>query len=246
MKSDETSYDKSADECGDHDASQGLPPTSSPYSMLPLDGPHEIRLCSVLPDDDGHALRVKLWIAPIEPSVDYSALSYAWGPDNNTTAIVNGRECGVAPNLHACLRLLRNFKVTSPLWIAAICINQDDTDEKGIQASLTPAIHQRASRTFGYISSSLSVPARRLINAMNVFHENISSSESLVTEPCVFRSKIKISKNLMQNFQNEMASSALDAWTGLNNFLYDQYFQRCGDPFNFGQNETTVFVELRS
>lgn len=214
--------------------------------MLPLDGQPAIRLCSVLPDDDDHALRVKLWIVPFGFSLDYSAISYIWGSGDSKTAIVNGERFGVTSNLHDCLRSLRSFKVTSPLWIDAICINQNDRAEKRVQIPLIPAIYQRAIRTFGYIPSRLSLPARRLITAMNVFHKKISSSESLVTEPCVFRSKIKISKKLIQNFENKMASSALDAWTSLNDFLNDQYFERCVGPFHLSDNEPTVSIKLRN
>lgn len=215
--------------------------------MLPLDGQRAIRLCSVLPDDDGHALRLKLWTVPFEPSVSYSALSYLWGdPTHTDTAMVNGRECGITTRLRDCLRLIRKFKVTSPLWIDAICMNSEDSKEMSVQIPLMPAIHQRAIQTFGYISSSLSLPARHLVTALNAFHEKISSSESLVTEPCVFRSKIKISKSLMQNFRDEMASSALDAWASLNDFLDDQYFRRCVGPFNLGENEHIISLMLRN
>lgn len=245
MENDKTSYDENFTECDADNASEDLSPTSSHYFMTPLDGPHQIRLCSVLPDDDGHALRVKLWIVSFEPSVDYSALSYEWGDYNkHATIIVNGGWYDVPSRLHDCLRLMRNFKVTSPLWIDALCVDGHNHAEKSTQIPLMPAIHQRAIRTFGYISSPLSLSARRLVIAMNVFHKQITSSESLVTEPCVFRSKIKISKNLMQNFEKEMASSALNAWTSLNDFLNDKYFQKCVGPINLGENETTIFVKL--
>lgn len=229
MENDKTSYAESATEPDDDGAPEDLPPTSSPNSMsihTPLDGSREIRLCSVLPDDDDRALRIKLWTVPFESSLDYSALSYVWGADTSHSAIVNGGRSPISSNLHDCLRLMRNFKVTSPLWIDAICISNDHV-EKVAQIALMPAIYRRATQTFGYIPSSLTLSARHLVTAMNVFHKHITSSESLVTEPCVFHSKVKISKILMQNFENEMASSPLDAWKTLNDFLSDIYFQRC-------------------
>ncbi|RYP83370.1 hypothetical protein DL770_005390 [Monosporascus sp. CRB-9-2] len=65
---------------------------------------------------------------------DYSALSYAWGsPSNTKLIIVNGVEISVGSNLEAALQVLRRepeFNDGLKLWVDAVCIDQNNVDEK--------------------------------------------------------------------------------------------------------------------
>ncbi|CAG8972717.1 hypothetical protein HYALB_00008632 [Hymenoscyphus albidus] len=66
---------------------------------------------------------------------DFTALSYAWGPsDPKRYIILNGRFFQVNPNLEAALRASRvQFDPRIGLWVDALCINQDDLEERGVQ-----------------------------------------------------------------------------------------------------------------
>ena len=65
---------------------------------------------------------------------DFSCLSYTWGNPSDTKSItVDGHEVTVGANLEAALRCLRTqgeFQGGLLLWADALCINQDDLDEK--------------------------------------------------------------------------------------------------------------------
>jgi hypothetical protein len=70
---------------------------------------------------------------------DYAALSYVWGdPGLTHRVIVNGQVMRVGRNLEIALRALSaqsNFENGFKLWVDAICINQDDFEERGRQVS---------------------------------------------------------------------------------------------------------------
>lgn len=74
----------------------------------------------------------------------YYALSYCWGDPNITEKIlVNGSEMRVTTNLEIALRQLRSDGYTT-LWIDALCINQEDQEEKNLQVLRMKTIYQRA------------------------------------------------------------------------------------------------------
>jgi Heterokaryon incompatibility protein (HET) len=86
-------------------------------------------------------------ISPIK----YAALSYCW--DNatmKTTVIVNGIKTRVTINLADALRHLRKLGV-SRIWADALCINQADKHEKGLQIRLMREIYSKAEKTYGWL-----------------------------------------------------------------------------------------------
>ncbi|KAK3714693.1 hypothetical protein LTR37_007673 [Vermiconidia calcicola] len=73
--------------------------------------------------------------------VQYTALSYTWGPaDFCRPIIVNGIVFPITENLFACLQHLRHQSNSTYYWIDAICINQLNLPEKAIQVSSMLAV----------------------------------------------------------------------------------------------------------
>lgn len=73
---------------------------------------------------------------------EYSALSYSWGRNSDGDAtlsyhiLVDGKELPVTENLHSELRRLCFQREESlVLWVDAICINQEDVDERNAQVA---------------------------------------------------------------------------------------------------------------
>ncbi|KAF2720235.1 HET-domain-containing protein [Polychaeton citri CBS 116435] len=93
-----------------------------------------------------------------EPEPAYEALSYVWGPPgHNSTAYVkrsstsnqsaSASDIETLPlrlNLATALRHLRKSTTSRTLWIDAICINQEDTVERGIQVQNMGNIYRLA------------------------------------------------------------------------------------------------------
>ncbi|KAF7887914.1 uncharacterized protein EAF01_011068 [Botrytis porri] len=90
----------------------------------------------------------------------YVALSYVWGsPADKMTILVNGIEMQVTQNLHTALISLRKstwVRRRVNLWIDALCINQDDLDEREQQVKLMRDIYAMAWQVVGSLGSSTS------------------------------------------------------------------------------------------
>ncbi|KAK8059263.1 Heterokaryon incompatibility [Apiospora saccharicola] len=82
--------------------------------------------------------------------VKYNALSYRWGaPEPATHISINGADFPVGPPLLAMLQGLRPSRggERRPVWIDAICINQKDKQEQGVQVKLMQDIYSLATHT---------------------------------------------------------------------------------------------------
>lgn len=94
---------------------------------------------------------------------EYTALSYTWGSENRPNKIVvNGNAIMVTNNLFDILQTVHNTsaktydehlgdvfqkRVSNYIWIDAICIDQDDKDEKKSQVDMMADIFGQASLT---------------------------------------------------------------------------------------------------
>ncbi|KAF2127649.1 hypothetical protein P153DRAFT_320023 [Dothidotthia symphoricarpi CBS 119687] len=78
-------------------------------------------------------------------SVFYEALSYMWGdPAPVDTVLISGRVLPIAANLATALYQLRYIDRPLSIWCDAICISQDDLDERAEQVQLMRRVYQQA------------------------------------------------------------------------------------------------------
>ncbi|KAK3330017.1 heterokaryon incompatibility protein-domain-containing protein [Apodospora peruviana] len=131
------------------------------YAYRRLQG-NRIRLIRLLPhlQPDG-PLRCDLIECPLpdNPSESkaclYEALSYVWGSsaeDDKQLLYVDEEGQGyqttltITANLHEALLQLRDHHLGRILWIDAVCINQEDTEERNYQVAMMARIYAAASR----------------------------------------------------------------------------------------------------
>lgn len=101
----------------------------------------------------------ELYKLPVEADPDprYEALSYTWGENVHGSWIFisessSGSDHSTAykfscqPNLMNALKCLRSPSQCRTVWIDAICINQNDDNEKGIQVRRMTSIYKHAYR----------------------------------------------------------------------------------------------------
>lgn len=151
-------------------------------------GNQQIRLLSLLPSSKATAeITMTLFCVPSLQFHKYHALSYTWGhpSDPKHTISLNGRPFSVGTNFHNALVSLRQEARPLLLWVDAICINQDDEVEKGVQVALMGAIYQKAERIDIFLgmatpkSYQLFEFLKRECNADDVTQEN---GEEIETE----------------------------------------------------------------
>jgi hypothetical protein len=76
---------------------------------------------------------------------EYEALSYVWGsPTPSAHMFLNEHRISVTPNLDCALRHLRKADSNRLLWVDALCINQEDMEEKVSQIKMMQAIYALA------------------------------------------------------------------------------------------------------
>ncbi|KAI0490358.1 HET-domain-containing protein [Xylaria cf. heliscus] len=91
---------------------------------------------------------------PIYPPPDYEAVSYRWGSAELTEEIiVDGCRFPVTKSAFDVLLARRSVWRERTIWIDAICINQEDLQEKSEQIQLMRDIYFRASRVVSYPGS---------------------------------------------------------------------------------------------
>ncbi|KIW16866.1 hypothetical protein PV08_04056 [Exophiala spinifera] len=110
----------------------------------------EIRLLEIHPaQDPGTIISCNLrTVSLTNDRTSYDALSYAWGDRSAQRLIrINGELMSVKETLYTALRCLRESQRVRTLWIDALCINQDDLDERGHQVRTMKEIYEHAATT---------------------------------------------------------------------------------------------------
>jgi Heterokaryon incompatibility protein (HET) len=112
-----------------------------------------IRLLSIHPNQDPPS--GTLTVAALKDKPDFNALSYAWGhPGTTLDFSCSGYVLCVHENLADFLRLASRKYHHRPIWIDAICINQDDDSEKNHQIPLMGEIYSNASQVLVWLGTN--------------------------------------------------------------------------------------------
>jgi hypothetical protein len=130
-----------------------------PYVYKVLDKPDKtIRLIKTLSTDP---IRCQFTVVPLKASPVFSALSYMWGNATETHSIsIGDGTLLVSTNLAHALQDVHNqwshghaaiAEGDRWLWADAICINQNDNEEKNHQVPLMEDIYSRAQRIFSWL-----------------------------------------------------------------------------------------------
>ncbi len=119
----------------------------SVYRPLEPTGGH-IRLLDILPSKSNFTpISCTLKYKNLSDKPVYEALSYTWGrSEPQGSILLDSQNFATFENLEAALRRLREAKGTRTFWINALCINQNDNEEKAKQVSLMDQIYKNASQ----------------------------------------------------------------------------------------------------
>ncbi|KAK4449782.1 heterokaryon incompatibility protein-domain-containing protein [Podospora aff. communis PSN243] len=169
----------------------------SVYQMLPIYRyrplpENALRVLQLLPNRDGNApiecnlIDYALLDARTGPHL-YEAVSYVWGPPPNTHYLItNGASLPIRQNCHAVLARLRDPTLPRFLWVDAVCINQEDNDEKTDQVQLMTWIYASARGVLVWLEEPTDVcdlpdgtPKADLAGALKAIQEAAENSDAL-------------------------------------------------------------------
>ena len=126
------------------------------YTPLPKDNANQrkIRLLTVH-EGAGTEIRCSLDTIPLDEAPPYEALSYVWGDPNRTREItLDGKSFQVTTNLASALRHRRDRQKPRTLWVDAVCIDQQNAEERSSQILLMRDVFQRASKVVVWLGES--------------------------------------------------------------------------------------------
>lgn len=129
--------------------------TTMDYTYKPLSAGNCTRLLKLLPGSGDSPLEARMCIFNISGGTTYEALSYVWGKSTLTKRLmVDGRLLHISDNLYSILVQLRQVERTRTLWIDAVCINQQDTAERGAQVSMMGQIYRQADTVICWLGDA--------------------------------------------------------------------------------------------
>lgn len=104
-----------------------------------------IRLLDILSRDDFGQSQYTIREVDLDHPPPYTALSYAWGdPQKCRSILVDGRKLDIADNLSIALEHINPKKSLRLFWIDAVCINQEDAEERQSQIIQMEKIYSQA------------------------------------------------------------------------------------------------------
>lgn len=97
-------------------------------------------------------ISVQLSDYPDAAPPEYFAVSYAWGLEANTEAILcSGKTFHITPHLREGLKCMCTASGSRRFWVDAICINQDNNSEKEVQVAKMHHIYRKANGVYVWL-----------------------------------------------------------------------------------------------
>ncbi|KAI1331546.1 hypothetical protein F5Y16DRAFT_408154 [Xylariaceae sp. FL0255] len=193
------------------------------YSELPQsqDGEKWIRILDLLPSTDKkEPIKVRLRAVPLDQSLKYNAVSYVWG-DTHVTATVfvedeEAKICGkreITTNLVEGLRVFRLPDRERTLWVDALCINQDSTNERSQQVGMMGSIYWLAERVLIWLGPDKQGVAGEVLKYMRSISQDYFHSPN---------------KQHHNRARNAAETEAFDAriWSGIKSLYDNPWFER--------------------
>lgn len=129
----------------------------STYTYESLADHSSVRLLVVESGLPGTPLRCQLQSTNLEQTGEYDAISYVWGTKESLGKVIcQERIIWITKNLEDALQRVRHPDHSRVVWADAICIDQQNIQERGHQVKLMPHIYSRASRVLVWLGSDLS------------------------------------------------------------------------------------------
>jgi hypothetical protein len=183
-------------------------------------------MVELLPGIPGDPIRVALHHRTLSDLPTCSAVSYEWGSNVRELVIFcDDRVLKVTANLLLLLSKFRSSDSSQLLWIDAICINQEDLDERSQQVQLMGKIYKNAAVVLMWIGDQTpytgdAIPIfRRLAELLHTFKLKPGKNELDFLPYADHQDLDSSSKEYLWNIRQS-------SWTGMIDLLSRDYFGR--------------------
>ncbi|KAH8714833.1 heterokaryon incompatibility protein-domain-containing protein [Phaeosphaeriaceae sp. PMI808] len=201
------------------------------YNILP--SANSFRVAELLPGRDGDDIICKLHTAEWESTPEYEAISYAWGdPKVKAPVFCDGKTIEVNRSIHTALSHFRYEDRSLFIWADALCINQRDIPERGLQVKQMKRIYENAQRVQVWLGldtedhqaatavKSIQVVSDFLCDKLGISIEKHTVGDDTYQElPLKNRAELPL--------PNETDFSTDTMWKSLVWFYSHPYFTRC-------------------
>ena len=202
------------------------------YDVLPKDS---IRILSLLPDDRDAPLQCELHRADVPSLVSpdgasgptFEALSYTWGDGNLCQRLFcNTSIIKITQSLFDALIHLRHPEATRMLWVDAVCIDQNNNDEKIVQLPYMKDIYQHANQVVIWLGLADDSTSRALdlIRLAAKCLRQESGQNVIRGDPTRFGGPFSDEKNRQRGFP---PIEDLESWLPVAALFARNWFSRC-------------------
>jgi hypothetical protein len=208
------------------------------FSYQSLGQGHHIRLLEVLVDGTaGQQIECVLHRCSLTENLSYTALSYVWGGSATPEQmILNGTPFPVTSSLaHALRWAKRHWQHAFPerngaefrLWVDAVCIDQQNLNERSHQVGLMREIYSKAELVLSSVSTATDDVIGLAIRTYNEIHRNLTNDNSKVTEQELRdRTWLKRVPSLCRRDPDVQDALQNKAWQALSSFRRLPYWNR--------------------
>lgn len=181
----------------------------------------EIRLFKLLPLRLGSHIQGEFVITPLMSAPAFEAVSYRWKTGHTIPILLEGRKFLVFEAVYYMLQGLRLPEDNRLLWIDAICINQEDMDEKRWQVIIMCDIYKLAERVIGWLNyHPLTNGALSSLAVLGSFTAKFNGLSISATKTAI--SKTSLPPQLEELLENLYSS----AWVAIYTLMANEWFSR--------------------
>ncbi|CAN9277835.1 unnamed protein product [Alternaria alternata] len=197
------------------------------YSQLPHQ--RAIRLLRIKSGTGDDGIQITLETFDLDSKTQFTALSYVWGDEKSPCKITcDGHKKPVRRNLWGVLSQLRKQRFDSLLWVDAICINQNDKEEKSFQVAMMRDIYKRAAKVIFWLGEQERYD-EDAVNLMRGFFKR-------------YPHRLDLEKSRVKTLEEMGFSYSDQRWAGWASLFRRPWFGRAWIVQEFLNAKTSVFV----
>ncbi|ETN39900.1 uncharacterized protein HMPREF1541_06126 [Cyphellophora europaea CBS 101466] len=222
------------------------------YTYTALPAKTAIRILTLLPGRGRAQISCLLSVVELDRAPPYNALSYAWGHKRDTRLIIcQGKRLEVPANLRNALERIRQQTDTAQvLWADAVCIDQKNHAERGIQVMHMPRIYSNARRVLVWLGEGFTenlrlwdfpdddCEATEMLERLNAEFESLVGQENA-------GAGVRSVSSLAPS--DSYLDDRTEVWAGLLKLLSQPWFNRLWvlQEVGFAQNVVVLFGDAR-